>query len=114
MKYCYRGTDGDIKPVKCKIVEKFGYPYYCINEDGEREDMYFNTHFLTEKEAWKSIVFSINAGIYLLKNDYDLIKNLEKRIVKKKEEIKELKEEFEKVKNNKSNPYIPELKSWDD
>jgi len=111
MEYCYRGTDGDYRPIKCKIVEKFGYPNYCINEGGRREKMYENTHYLTEAEAWKSITESINAGVYLLKNDYNLIKDYEKKIKRRLEEVKEFKKEYLKAKNP-FNPFMHEINDW--
>lgn len=56
----YRGTDGDLEPVK-KECEVFGYP----NRTTDGEQMYENTHFLTEEAAWRSILRSWAAGVSL-------------------------------------------------
>lgn len=61
---CYRGTDGDLCPVEMEC-EKFGYPYHT----NIGELMYLNTHFLTEEEAWASIMKSVEAGIRLAGSD---------------------------------------------
>jgi hypothetical protein len=56
----WRGSDGDDAPVEmqCKV---FGFP----NRTSSGEQMYQNTHFRTEAEAWQSILRSAKAGLSL-------------------------------------------------
>lgn len=56
----WRGTDGDLEPVKMEC-EAFGYPNYT----GTGERMWDNSHFRTEAEAWNSILKSVMAYIAL-------------------------------------------------
>ena len=44
---CWRGTDGDVQPVKCVCDDKFGYPNYCKDENGKEKQ--FNEVF-----TWKN------------------------------------------------------------
>ena len=56
----YRGTDGDLEPVEMEC-EEFGHP----NKTSTGETMYSNSHFKTEREAWESIMRSVEAGVSL-------------------------------------------------
>ena len=48
---CWRGSDGDVQPVKCVCDDKFGYPNYCKDENGKEEKMFGNTHFIKKEDA---------------------------------------------------------------
>jgi hypothetical protein len=75
---CWRGSDGDTKPVKC-TCEKFGYPNFCIPEGEQEQRMYVNTHFRDINEAWESIIKSVHAGIKISgRHLIDVKKQLEK------------------------------------
>lgn len=54
----WRGTDGDLQPVK---MECEGLAYPNLTSTGEQ--MWSNTHFKTEAEAWNSILKSVVSGI---------------------------------------------------
>ena len=54
----YRGAGCDSAPVPMEC-EVFGYP----NKTVEGEVMYSNTHFLSEEEAWRSILDDREAGV---------------------------------------------------
>lgn len=56
----WRGTDGDLEPVRMEC-EQFGYP----NRTDTGERMWNNTHFRTEAEAWSSILKGVVACIAL-------------------------------------------------
>ena len=114
--YCYRGTDGDTQPVKCIILSKFGYPNYCINEEGYEEQMFENTHFLKEADAWFSIVQSINAGIEIEKRSIETIKEAikdkQKILEALNENLENVKKEWIAAKNNKSNIHADKLRPF--
>ncbi len=56
----WKGTDGMTAPEE-RECEKFGWP----NRDSAGEEMFRNTHFRTEAEAWESIRASVEAGVSL-------------------------------------------------
>lgn len=64
---CFRGSDGDVSPVKCIYLEgEFGYPYYCKDEKANKsEQMFENEHFLNYNDAWRSITDSVKADVNL-------------------------------------------------
>jgi len=66
----YRGNDGDTEPVEMEC-EEFGYPHNTTCG----EEMYDNTHFKTEQEAWDSILKSVKAGVELVGRDIVLAEN---------------------------------------
>lgn len=102
---CWRGTDGDIYPIKC-TCEKLGYPNLCTDETGDVQKMYDNTHFRTKEEAWKSIVKSVKAGLSLSARS----------VIEKKKALYEAEKnasdsliEFYQVKDNSDNPFQGEM-----
>lgn len=107
--YCYRGSDSDLKPVKCEIITKFGFPNLCITEEGNTERMYNNLHFRTEKQAWESIVQSVNAGYELANRAIDTAKEeIEKaknKLERAEKDMELIKYEMELVRTNPENPY---------
>ena len=58
----FRGTDGDIEPIPFEC-EEFGYP----NKTTDGETMFINTHFLSEGEAWDSLLDGWEAGVRIHK-----------------------------------------------
>jgi len=99
---CWRGSDGDVEPVKCICNENFGYPNNCTDETGKQETMYENTHFLNKEDAWNSIVKSVKAGISLSGSSVNrAIEELEKA---KAESTKSVLEYY-KVRSNMDNPF---------
>jgi len=92
----FRGQDGDIAPVPFEC-EVWGYP----NKTTTGEDMYENTHFRMEEEAWRSINRSWEAGVSLvaraLKYKRSEVEQLTKDLadeVLKQQESKELYREW--------------------
>jgi hypothetical protein len=60
----YRGTDGDTAPVPFEYdPEPNGSGIPAYTKDGAK--CYTNTHFKTEREAWDSIIRSVDAGVKL-------------------------------------------------
>jgi len=54
----FRGSDGDIEPVPFEC-EVFGHP----NKTTDGETMFINTHFLSEGDAWDSLLKGWEAGV---------------------------------------------------
>ena len=101
-KICWRGTDGDVQPIKCTYIDEFGYPNECINEYGNKEKMYDNTHFLNESDAWESIVKSIKASVSICDR---FVKRKENEFTRAKEEAAYASVAYEKVRSNLKNPF---------
>ena len=103
---CWRGTDGDVQPIKCVCDDKFGYPNYCTDESGKNDKMYDNTHFLEKEKAWYSIYRSVRAGISLSGS----------RVIQAKKQLEEAEKEagnavteYELVRKNENNPYAKDM-----
>lgn len=103
---CWRGTDGDVQPVKCICDDKFGYPNYCKDENGKEEKMYENTHFLNKEDAWKSIVRSVKAGVSL---SGSWVKRVMDELEKAQAESANSVLEYHKVKANMDNPFSGDM-----
>ena len=103
---CWRGTDGDVQPVKCVCNDKFGYPNYCTPENGKEEKMYENTHFLNKEDAWMSIVRSVKAGVSL---SGSLVKRVMDELEKAQSESAKSVLEYHKVKSNMENPFSGDM-----
>jgi len=91
----YRGTDGDTKPIE-KECERFGWPHYTT--DGEQ--MFENTHFKTETEAWESILESVKAGVSLIGGS---VRNAEEELDRLRKIAGTRTKEFEEAHNNYNN-----------
>lgn len=103
---CWRGTDGDLQPIKCVCDDKFGYPNWCKDENGNHEQMYQNTHFKTKEEAWKSIISSVKAGVSL---SGSFVKRCTDELTKAEKEAAKSVMEFHQVKSNPENPFVHEM-----
>lgn len=88
----YRGSDGDTKPVELEC-EQFGWPNYTV--DGKQ--MFDNTHFRTEKEAWVSILESVKAGVLLAGGS---VRNAEEELARVRKIAGNRAKEFEEAHNN--------------
>lgn len=99
---CWRGTDGDLRPVKCICVNQFGYPNFCTDESDNLHQMFENTHFLKKEDAWFSIVQSVKAGVSLSKR---AVKTTAEEYNKAKVEYEEALAEYDQVKHNEDNPF---------
>ena len=104
--YCYRGEDGDLEPKKMECLTEFGYPNLCVDEDGKEETMFVNTHFKTEREAWKSIIDSARAGVTL---DGRAVANAKNELAKKIEDAAVSAERYFLISSNKKNPFKDEM-----
>jgi hypothetical protein len=103
---CWRGQDGDIKPVMCICDDEFGYPNYCQDETGKEEKMYENTHFLDKNDAWKSIIKSVKAGIRLSGRR---VSQAMDELKKAQAESAEAVFEYHQVVNNVENPFFDDM-----
>lgn len=99
---CWRGADGDLRPVKCVCEDKFGYPYYCTDEEGDTHMVFNNTHFKTKEEAWQSIVDSVKAAVWLSKRQLRQAKR-DLRIAE--EMLATSTVEYDMIKENGENPF---------
>ncbi len=101
----FRGTDGDTEPVKCEC-EEFGWPNSCCPADGKEEKQFTNTHYKTEKEAWKSITDSVEAGKEINSRYAEMwIKEKWDALDKVIKQLKDDQKEYGRVMNNPKNPY---------
>jgi hypothetical protein len=103
---CWRGTDGDLKPIKCICQKEFGYPHFCNTENENAEMMYSNTHFLEKKDAWRSITDSLKA---ILKSNGKDLENAKIEFDKQKETSCNFLIDYYKAQNNLDNPFSNEL-----
>lgn len=99
---CYRGSDGDDAPVICHYETEFGFPHFCINEHGQREQMFRNTHFLTEKMAWRSIMASAKAGLSLSGREVEHIRSL---LAKAEKQAADAVVRYQSITSNPKNPF---------
>jgi hypothetical protein len=103
---CWRGSDGDVQPIKCVCNDKFGYPNYCKDENGKEEKMFENTHFLKKEDAWISIVESIKSCVSL--ND-SWVKRVMEQLEEAQDELSKSVLEYHKVKVNTDNPFSGDM-----
>jgi hypothetical protein len=80
----FRGSDGDIEPVPFEC-EVFGYP----NKTTDGETMFINTHFLSEGDAWDSILSGWEAGVHIYTR---LVEQAKADLAKYEAQLKEEKE----------------------
>ena len=107
-KICYRGSDGDISPVKCTYLDgEFGYPKHCkVESENKTEQMFENTHFISYEDAWKSITKSVKAGVTLSAR---AVKHAREKLLELEKEASDSTIEYLEVSRNIDNPFRKDM-----